>query len=130
MAFRPPVYNQLCNLWHQSDYSPPTATPSQSNVPCAGRLATIREMTQLVYALGYATDVVIGVPSATIVYDVRSINPHVGAGFPPVDLSLVEYPAGTGNFFFVMDVLTVGRGYVNEHKNLYCSRLTAANRYT
>jgi len=111
MAFTLPNFNIVCQLWHYP--RDPTSGPAdQSDVPC--NFSTSRAT-----LMGRDTANMVGVDlmyralrvPATV--DIRCTA--MGPGLGP---DIVEVPQGTGAYYQVQDLATMGQGFPNAHR--YC----------
>lgn len=103
MSFSLPIFNLFCNVWHQPAHPP--AAPS-FNVKCNlayGR----RGMSELVdTSLSFRWPMTLLLPLGT---DVRT--QAQGSS-----LDIVEVPAGSQRYYYVVAVDDVGKGFANEHR--------------
>lgn len=106
MAFLPPTFNLLCNIYSGPAVVPPFGAPRIANQPCQLRLY---KTGPIVNAAGFTSGMYIAIllPAGT---DVRG-----GIGFQTM-ADLVECPAGSGRYYEVRTFDDVAKGFSNEYR--------------
>lgn len=122
MTFNPPDYNSTCNVWATLPLGQPAGAPNIANLRCFGRKPQSNESFTFAEQ-GIGVYLILEVPPGTLIQD------YVGSflGPAPTPVSVIEYPAGSGDLYYVELVLTVGRNYPNEHKDCYLVRYSPAS---
>jgi hypothetical protein len=105
MAFTVPTFNLTCNVY--TNPWPPTA-PRLAAQACA--LAAGRIMRQ--WSNGYSPEQVLGMYVSLLLPALTDIRDSANAS----DWDIVECPAGTGRWYYVVQVEDVGKGYPNEYR--------------
>jgi hypothetical protein len=106
MAYTLPVFNVSVNIWHSATYIgnfPTVIPPPDLVVTC--NLALGKRMNNPV-----GMNMWLLLPAATDIRDgVKAVTTH-----PFGDI--VEAPAGSGRYYFVVNVDDAGKGFANEHR--------------
>lgn len=106
MAYLPPTFNLLCNIYTGPAVVPPMGPPRIANQPCQLRLY---KTGPIVNASGFTNGMYIALllPAGT---DIRGQIGFVAMA------DLVECPAGSGRFYTVRTFDDVGKGFANEYR--------------
>lgn len=108
VAFRLPTFNLQANLWHNRDFTAgvPGIPPDLPALPC--QLRSALASMQVDTALGGTLSIseLILFPKGT---DVRAAHP-ANKG------DLLEVPAGSGRFYYTLQVSDIHKGFTNEYR--------------
>lgn len=119
MSFAPPVFNLTCNLFNSSDHINPDGPPFSPLQKCNARSPRQRETAPLFTFTSASAILVLGFPVGTRMVD----GTVASAGPAPPPLTLIEFPAGSGQFYEPLEARVEARGFPNTHLNAYCVRL-------
>lgn len=103
---RPPTFNLLCNIWWGYFGIVPPAIPFNLVSLCQLQLGERVTSTPTIMTRFLL------LPKLTDIHYLRG-------GFAP---DLVEFPAGSGRFYTVLDVDDVGKGFTNEYRQATMNR--------
>jgi hypothetical protein len=118
-----PVFNVPVNVWHLRSIAGPTPIPPAdlvgvlANVSLGRRVAigTDTQSSRAVLGTGVGIDLMIRIIMFPAHTDVRGpFQDLVGS-----QGDAVEVPAGSGAFYFAMDVADMGKGFPNEHRVMW-----------
>lgn len=118
MSFdRPPDFPILVNVWIESETIPPF-TPVDYTSPAS--VSPLPAGTWIEAAIGVRSDAtdIIRMPKDTLLTD--NFSQRRGSSIFPA--SVIEAPAGSMNYYWVLWTHIVGRGFPNEFRRAYCFR--------
>jgi len=112
VAFDPPTFNLLCNVWHQVPDPPalPAGAPNIANLPCNLR---ILKTADVITTQGSQPTAFIAVPKGT---DLRVLVGWRSLRAPGGTTPIIECPAGTGRIYQIFAIDDVAKGFPNEYR--------------
>jgi hypothetical protein len=129
-AFTPFVANLDVAQWHTIGGYPSGTTDPPQGAPiritrCATRLPRTSEAIAQGQDIDRQCDLILGFPPGQPTPPLRywttwDVTGNVGRGNP--DFTLFELPPGSNQWYICLRSIVVARGFVNEHKNCYCSK--------
>lgn len=124
MSFdRPPDFPILANVWIETTSIPPFAPIDYATLASVSPLPAGTWITATSGVRIYATDI-IRMPKDRLLTD--NFSQRRGSSIFPA--SLIEAPADSMNYYWVLWTHIVGRGFPNEFRRAYCFRV-APNFY-
>lgn len=119
MSFTLPQMPLLMNAWPLGSI-PVQGPPTLQRVPCSLTLMKPTDMPALYAPLSSPPTHIIRTLS---VFNLQDNGPGTGRG-PTGPTSILEVPAGSGNFYKTVLSVIIGRGFPNEHRRMYVQRAT------